>query len=199
MKTVASFPAFDIIDLEHDVIVIAREQMDQFTGLKFCVAKQTRIDTLYPEVRPYCAAYYAQDYNECPVEAEARCDKFGHEKYWINNCGAMISSTPQPKGIRILLKPGQKIEMNGQLLEVFQKGNSEHYGFKLLSPVAGTVIAAKSVVRLRSTVKNHECPEGRVDNKTAVVRAVLTEGRVWLEDDLVGCQWWNIDDLELAK
>ncbi len=199
MKTVASFPAFDIIDLEQDVITVTREQTDNFTGLKFCVAKQTRIDALYPEIAPGCAAYYAQDYNECPVEAEARCDKLGHEKYWLNNVGAMISSTKQAKGIRILLQPGQKMEMNGQLLEVFRKGNSEHYGFKLLVPVAGTVIAENSVVRLRATVQNHECPEGRVDNKTAVVRSVLSEGRIWLKEDLAGCQWWNIDDLELAN
>jgi hypothetical protein len=133
MKIVASFPAFDIIDLEQDVITLTREQTDNFTGLKFCVAKETRIDTLYPEVAPGCAAYYAQQYNECPVEAEARCDKFGHEKYWINNCGAMITSSKQPKGTLILLVPGQKMEMNGVLLEVFQKGKSEHYGLK---PVA---------------------------------------------------------------
>lgn len=133
MKTVATFPAFDIIDLEQDVITITREQLDNFTGLKFCVEKQTRSHgNLYPEVAPNCAAYYAQDYNECPVEAEARCDKLGHEKYWINNCGSMITSSKQPKGIRILLKSGQKIEMNGVTLEVFQKGKSEHYGLKLV-------------------------------------------------------------------
>jgi hypothetical protein len=134
MKTVASFPAFDIIDLEQDVITITREQTDNFTGLKFCVSKETlRHGNLYPEVSPNCAAYYAQDYNECPVEAEARCDRLGHEKYWINNCGSMITSTPKAKGVRILLQPGQKIEMNGVLLEVFQKGKSEHYGLKLVA------------------------------------------------------------------
>lgn len=131
MKTVAAFPAFDIIDLERDVITLTREQLDDFTGLKFCVAKETRTDTLYPEVRPYCAAYYAQDYNECPIEAEARCDKLGHEKYWVNNCGAMITANKKAKGIRILLKPGQKIEMNGQTFEFYQKApRSEHYGLK---------------------------------------------------------------------
>jgi hypothetical protein len=132
MKTVAAFPAFDVIDLEQDVICIAREQMDNFTGLKFCVAKETlRHGTLYPEVRPYCAAYYAQDYNECPVAAETRCDDLKHEKYWVGNCGAMITSEKRNKGVRIFLKPGQKIEMNGVLLEFYQKApRSEHYGLK---------------------------------------------------------------------
>lgn len=133
MKTVATFPAFDIIDLEQDVIVLEREQMDGFTGLKFCVSKETkRHGNLYPEVRPYCTQWYALDYNEDPVAAVERCVNLKHEIYWINNCGAMITKEQGPKGQRILLKPGQKISMYGQLLEVFQKGNSEHYGFKLL-------------------------------------------------------------------
>ena len=131
MKTVADFPAMTVVDLEQDVIELSRESLEQFNGLKFCVSKETiRHGNLYPEVRPYCAAYYAQDYNEDPVEAEARCDKFGHEKYWINNCGASITSHERAKETRILLKPGQKILMNGKLLEVFRKGNSEYYGLK---------------------------------------------------------------------
>lgn len=131
MKTVADFPAFEIIDLELETIAMPRDVLDSFTGLKFCVAKETiRHGTLYPEVSPGCAAYYAMQYNEDPVAAEERCDRLGHEKYWINNCGAMITAEKQAKGVRFLLKPGQKILMNGKLLEVFRKGNSEHYGLK---------------------------------------------------------------------
>ena len=127
MKTVADFPAFSIVDLEQDVIELPRESLEQFNGLKFCVSKETiRHGNLYPEVRPYCAAYYAQDYNEDPVEAEARCDKFGHEKHWISNCGAMITSDKRAKEVRILLKPGQKILMNGVMLQVKAKG-FDHY------------------------------------------------------------------------
>lgn len=131
MKTIATFPAFDIVDLEQDIIELPRALMDSFTGLKFCVSKETaRHGNLYPEVRPYCAAYYAEDYNEDPVESEERCDKLGHEKYWINNCASSITSHQRDKETRILLRPGQKIMMNGKLLEVFRKGNSDHYGLK---------------------------------------------------------------------
>ena len=56
--------------------------------------------------------------------------KNGHELYWINNCATSITSDKRAKEVRILLKPGQKILMNGKLLEVFRKGNSEHYGLK---------------------------------------------------------------------
>lgn len=131
MKTIADFPAFEIVDLELNIITMTPETLNRDTGMKFCVAKETiRHGTLYPGVSPSCAAYYAMSYNEDPVEAEARCDRLGHEKYWINNCGAMITADKQAKGVRFLLKPGQKILMNGVLLEVFQKGNSEHYGLK---------------------------------------------------------------------
>lgn len=135
MKTIADFPAFEIIDLEQDVIELTRDDLDRLTtGMRFCVAKETmRHGTLYPEVSPGCAAYYAMQYNEDPVAAEERCDRLGHEKYWINNCGSMITSDKQAKGVRFLLNPGQKIRMNGVLLEVFQKGKSEHYGLKAVA------------------------------------------------------------------
>lgn len=132
MKTVADFPAFEIVDLEIDIINLTRDVLDRFTGMKFCVSKETlRHGNLYPEVSPYCVAYYAQDYNEDPVASEEREKSRGHELYWVNNCATSISSDKKAKGVRFLLKPGQKIRMNGKLLEFYQKGkNSEHYGLK---------------------------------------------------------------------
>ena len=129
MKTVADFPAFTIVDVEQDVIELSREDLDQFGGMKFCVTKETttRHGNLYPEVRPYCVAYYAEDYNEDPVEAEAKSKARGHELYWINNCATSITSHQRAKEIRILLRPGQKILMNGVLLQVKDKGFG-HYG-----------------------------------------------------------------------
>ena len=57
------------------------------------------------------------------------------------------------------------------------------------------------VVKLKDSVKNHVCPEGRDDNQTAVVFTTYGEdGRaVMLVEDLRGCRYWNMDDLELAK
>ena len=53
-------------------------------------------------------------------------------------------------------------------------------------------------VKLSLSVKNHECPEGRDDNSTAVIRATYGEdGRCChLDQDLHGCRFWNMDDLE---
>ena len=59
-------------------------------------------------------------------------------------------------------------------------------------------IVKGSTVRLRPDVKHHVCPPDRENNKTAVVFAVLSEGRLHLEQDLVGCKWWNVTDVELV-
>lgn len=136
MKIVADFPAFEVMDLEADLLTLPREKLDHLDpqGLKFCFAKETkRHGTLYPELRPYCAAYYAQDYNEDPVAAEERCDRLGHEKYWISDCAAVISDRKQDKGIRILIKDGQKISMNGKILQVVKLSIDR---FKLVEVVA---------------------------------------------------------------
>jgi len=129
MKTIADFPAVTIVDVEQDVIELSRDDLDPFTtGMKFCVSKETtRHGTMYPEVRPYCVAYYAQDYNEDPVAAEAKATERKHELYWINNCATSITSHERAKETRILLRPGQKIMMNGKLLQVRDKGWG-HYG-----------------------------------------------------------------------
>ncbi|EKP0311698.1 hypothetical protein ACTG16_23320 [Aeromonas sp. 23P] len=61
------------------------------------------------------------------------------------------------------------------------------------------MITAKTLVKLKASVQeSHQCPEGREDNSTAEVLAVLDEGRLHLASDLHGCRWWNIDDVEPA-
>ncbi|MNO96579.1 hypothetical protein D3C76_882550 [compost metagenome] len=129
MKTIADFPASTIVDLESEVIELSRDDLNpETTGMKFCVAKETaRHGTLYPEVRPYCVAYYAEDRNADPVEAEAKEKARGFPLYWINNCASSLTAHSRAKVIRILLKPGQKILMNGVLLEVTDKGFG-HFG-----------------------------------------------------------------------
>lgn len=49
---------------------------------------------------------------------------------------------------------------------------------------------------------HHECPEGRTDNKTAVIRGFMGDdypGGVVMVDDLRGCRFWNIQDLQKVK
>lgn len=50
--------------------------------------------------------------------------------------------------------------------------------------------------------KNHVCPEGRENNKTAKIQIFLPEideGAFKTDKDLRGCQYWNIKDAELVK
>jgi len=58
-------------------------------------------------------------------------------------------------------------------------------------------IKAGDTVRLKKNV-NHTCPKERDNYRTAKVRAVLEsiEGGIFLERDLRGCRYWNVNDLE---
>ena len=54
-----------------------------------------------------------------------------------------------------------------------------------------------SKVTLKPTVI-HSCPEGRENNMIATVRYAGENGEVFLQEDLQGCNWWNIEDLLVA-
>jgi hypothetical protein len=115
MKTIANFPAFEVVDLELPVIDMSREMLEG--GFRFCVSKETlHHGNLYPEVAPSCVAYYAEKYNEDPAPRIAKAKSLGEELYWVNNCGASIVSHDRPQYTLYLLKPGQIVTMNGQRL-----------------------------------------------------------------------------------
>lgn len=56
-------------------------------------------------------------------------------------------------------------------------------------------------VKLKASVKNHTCPEGRDNNKTAVIWHTYGDDDKCcrMKEDLQGCAYWNKDDLELVK
>lgn len=58
---------------------------------------------------------------------------------------------------------------------------------------------AGQTVRLKSTVKHHTCPAGRDNHRTAVITAVLPAGGLFFGEDLRGCKWWNVVDVELVN
>ena len=61
------------------------------------------------------------------------------------------------------------------------------------------------IVKLRNSVKNHKCPEGRIDNKTAEISGFFDPSKdnsmdgVIMVDDLEGCKFWNISDLAIVR
>lgn len=44
-----------------------------------------------------------------------------------------------------------------------------------------------------------QCPEGRQDNKTATVAALLEDGGIRTDDDLGGCRYWHVSDVEAVE
>jgi hypothetical protein len=53
-------------------------------------------------------------------------------------------------------------------------------------------------VRLKKP-KSWRCPEGRENNKTAIVRSAFEDyGGLLMERDLHGCRYWNVEDVEPA-
>jgi hypothetical protein len=56
-------------------------------------------------------------------------------------------------------------------------------------------------VRVKEGIAIGKIPEGRENNKTAIVRAVLEdiEGGVQTDRDLCGLRYWNAEDLEVVE
>lgn len=123
MKTVADYPAMSVVDLQVDVLNIPPFYETKF-GTKFCIQyKSARYGTMYSRVAPSCAAYYALENGENVDEVVERCKQRGDSLYWINSCASSLSNYHKPKEVWYLLKDGQKILMNGQLLKVVYVAN----------------------------------------------------------------------------
>jgi hypothetical protein len=61
-----------------------------------------------------------------------------------------------------------------------------------------TNIVLGSEVKLKASVKNHICPVGRENNKTAKIANIINGNELMMDQDLQGCKWWNIEDVELV-
>lgn len=60
----------------------------------------------------------------------------------------------------------------------------------------GDKVSLRVQVRVRQ-----RCPEGRENNRTARIQSFLSgiEGGVFLDRDLHGCRFWNVEDLKLEE
>jgi len=119
MKTIATFPAFDVIDQEADLITITAQDCDHFEGVRFCTAYESRRHgTMYREVSPNCIDYYCAN-DEGGVEAAVARDKQnGGTRFWFNNCASSITSHARDKYTLFLIKEGQLVNMAGHTLKV---------------------------------------------------------------------------------
>lgn len=72
---------------------------------------------------------YALKYNECPIQAYEDAKKKGHNIYWINGRGSMITSTPQARETYIAVEIGQRVYFQGKLFEIVAEPN-DNLGLK---------------------------------------------------------------------
>lgn len=63
------------------------------------------------------------------------------------------------------------------------------------------MIKVGDVVRLKKGFYVGRVAEGRQDNRTATVRSLLTdiEGGLFMDRDLRGCRYWNVEDVEVVS
>lgn len=49
--------------------------------------------------------------------------------------------------------------------------------------------------------RRSNCPEFREDNRTAKVKALLTDidGGLYMDRDLHGCRYWNVEHVQVVK
>ena len=86
MKTVATYPAFDVVDLETPVIHLSAELCNDraTTGVRFCTAYESRRHgTLYREVSPNCIDYYCADIYPTAEEMAAQIANAKGLKYLV--------------------------------------------------------------------------------------------------------------------
>lgn len=119
MKTLASYPAMTVVDLEQDTIEIRDLDCDWLNPDRriFCTEfKSVRGATLYNAVTPgnIWAAHERDGRADKIPEALERADRLGHEKYWFNSDAVCLSSEHGERETWHLLRDGQTVTMRGE-------------------------------------------------------------------------------------
>ena len=119
MKTIASYAAMTIVDLEQDNIEIRDLDCDWLNPARriFCTEfKAVRGDALFNAVTPgnIWASYERDGRADRIPAALVRADQHGHEKYWFNSDAVCLSSEPGERETWHLLRDGQIVTMRGE-------------------------------------------------------------------------------------
>jgi hypothetical protein len=111
---VADFPAYQIIDMNQDVIRLTAEDAEL---QEFAAPHQTRNHgTLYNMLLAGSVRTYARKHRADEVAAVERAKRLGHKLFWLINLPVMLTAEKRAKTTKVLLKDGQKIELDGTLL-----------------------------------------------------------------------------------
>lgn len=118
MKTIASYAAMTIVDLEQDNIEIRDLDCDRLNPARriFCTEfKAIRGDSLFNAVTPgnIWASYERDGRADRIPAALERADQHGHEKYWFNSDAVCLSNQPGERETWYLLRDGQIVTMRG--------------------------------------------------------------------------------------
>jgi hypothetical protein len=116
IKTVADFPAYEVIDMNLPVIDVTAQDAET---QEFCRPQVTkRHGTLYSMLKLGSVSLSARRYGDDELAAVKRAKELGHPLYFAFNLGSMIHSGPVVKTTKVLLKEGQRIRLDGTLVEV---------------------------------------------------------------------------------
>lgn len=121
MKLLRTYAAFEVYDLEQDVIEITSDDCTHGDTFRiFCFVGQCRKGgTFEQEVMPGNVWEMAKEMGSSEEETAAfvaKTEKAGHELCWFNKTGCAISSSYKPSREKWhVINRGQKIRMAGRL------------------------------------------------------------------------------------
>lgn len=148
MKTLITYPAYDIIDLEQDVIEITDADCNHNTAdrRKFCIVAEThRREVFHQEVTPFNIWEYYERISLADalpeLVADAEKDDRMAELFDLANCGVSLTSHTRAREQWIVLQVGQKVMMRGYLLQVAMLDRN-HAGFEVLQAPGAEPVAA---------------------------------------------------------
>ncbi|UHS65818.1 hypothetical protein Ah13B_03 [Aeromonas phage AhMtk13b] len=118
MKTIASYPAMTVVDLEQEIIEIRDIDCDWLNPDRrvFCTEfKAVRGDTLFNAVTPgnIWESHERDGRADRIPAALERAEQHGHEKYWFNSDAVCLSNQPGERETWHLLREGQIVTMRG--------------------------------------------------------------------------------------
>ena len=122
MKTVAEFPAYIVMDMEAEVMDIPRAIAENF---EFALAyESSRHGTLHNLYKLSSVAAYAARNNRDEAAEVERAKSRGEKLFWLNECSIAITAHKHAQEVKFLIKDGQRIRFDGQLLQVVvHRGN----------------------------------------------------------------------------
>ena len=203
MKTIASYPAMTVVDLEQEIIEVRDLDCDWLNPDRriFCTEfKAVRGDTLYNAVTPgNIWAAYERDGRDNVQDALDRADRLGHEKYWFNSDAVCLSDGKVARETWHLLRDGQIVTMRGArfVIRVGHRG-AVRLEAAPVEPVAVEPVAAEPVAATPRTFQQYSELVAALENGPIRIGSLTLEkgaSRYLMRDERTG----NNHSLEISE